>query len=67
MDVAASLLGLLYAAPIAGAVAGIGGRARRRPRSRCIRLSHGGIEGGLYGGLGGGLSKGDRPIGRWNR
>ncbi len=53
-------VGLLFTAPIATAVAGVGGRSRRsRSASRW-----GGVSGGISSG---GPFKGDVPIRRWDR
>lgn len=58
LGVVAVLVGLLFTAPIAAAVAGVGGR---RGRSRA------GWIGAFRGGASGGLLKGDVPIRRWDR
>lgn len=51
-------VGLLFAAPIAGALTGVG-RGRRRSRGRRSGRGLGGTSGSLF--------KGDIPIRRWDR
>lgn len=58
LGVVAVVVGLLFSAPIAAAVAGVGGR-RGRSGVGWIGASRRGASGGLF--------KGDVPIRRWDR
>lgn len=60
LGLGAVALGLLFTAPIAAAVAGVGGHTGRR-------RSGSGLIGGVSGFSSGGMFKGDVPIRRWDR